>query len=228
MKSILSIFQGKTALIISIFIVIFAVTTQLLAATGAISLSTTLQLTMWLIAAGLIVLLWIPDIASHAYVTAKRPDEGSGPPVGSHENVIDMPGRSNQRATLDEALQNHSEIPVDMTKVFAHGCWLAPGPISKAEDKITGKPVFRYRVLEDDLGHGSPLRQTVIEIPADQMTNQPTLAPYEPVKFEHLTVTPDDSLRATGIKPATPRPATDQKNPAARSGAGGAVDTKAG
>jgi hypothetical protein len=224
MKSILSIFQGKTALIISIFIVIFAVTTQLLAATSAISLSTTLQLTMWLIAAGLIVLLWIPDIASHAYVTAKRPDEGSGPrggmvsgkdKPGSHENVIAMPDRSDQRATLDEALQNHSEIPVDMTKVFAHGCWLAAGPISEAEDKITGKPVFRYRVLEDDLGHENPLRQTVIEIPADQITNQPTLAPYEPVEFEHLTVTPDDSLRATGIKPATPRPATGQKDPAA-------------
>jgi hypothetical protein len=46
--------------LISIFVVvIFAVITQLLAASGAISLSTTLQLTMWLVALGFIVLLAI-------------------------------------------------------------------------------------------------------------------------------------------------------------------------
>jgi hypothetical protein len=47
------------ALAVSIAIVIFVLVTQLLAGTGAISLSTTQQLTMWLVAAGLIVLLWI-------------------------------------------------------------------------------------------------------------------------------------------------------------------------
>jgi hypothetical protein len=46
-------------LAVSIAIVIFAVVTQCLAATGAISLSPTQQLTLWLVAAGLIVLLWI-------------------------------------------------------------------------------------------------------------------------------------------------------------------------
>jgi hypothetical protein len=46
--------------LVSIFVVvIFAVVTQLLAADGAISLSTTLQLTMWLVALGFIVLLAI-------------------------------------------------------------------------------------------------------------------------------------------------------------------------
>jgi hypothetical protein len=60
--------RGKTAdrdafltpaLAVSAVIAIFAVVTQCLAATGAISLSATQQLTLWLVAAGLIVLLWI-------------------------------------------------------------------------------------------------------------------------------------------------------------------------
>jgi hypothetical protein len=46
--------------LVSIFVVvIFAVVTQFLAASGAISLSTTLQLTMWLVALGFMVLLAI-------------------------------------------------------------------------------------------------------------------------------------------------------------------------
>jgi len=59
------------ALYVSIAIAIFAVVTQLLAATGATSLSTTQQLTMWLVAAGLIVLLWIAYMTCRAYVTAR-------------------------------------------------------------------------------------------------------------------------------------------------------------
>jgi hypothetical protein len=67
--------QGKTAerdgffmpvLAVSIGIAIFAVVAQCLAATGAISLSVTLQLTLWLVAAGLIVLLWIAYMAVQA------------------------------------------------------------------------------------------------------------------------------------------------------------------
>ena len=59
------------ALVISIVIAIFAVVTQLLDATGATSLSATQQLTMWLGAAGLIVLLWIAYMICRAYVTAR-------------------------------------------------------------------------------------------------------------------------------------------------------------
>lgn len=62
--------------IVSTFVAIFAVITQCLAATGAISLSPALQLTTWLVAAGLIVVLSIADMTCRAYVTAKR--YGSG------------------------------------------------------------------------------------------------------------------------------------------------------
>jgi hypothetical protein len=58
-----------TMLVLSL-VVIFAVVTQLLTAIGAISLSATLQLTMWLVALGLITLLWIAYMACLAYVTA--------------------------------------------------------------------------------------------------------------------------------------------------------------
>src|SRR5271157_3024077 len=59
-----------TALYVSIPIAIFAVVTQLLAWTGAISLSTTL-LTMWLVALGLIALLSIAYMTCRTYLTAK-------------------------------------------------------------------------------------------------------------------------------------------------------------
>jgi len=55
----------------SIAITIFAVVTECLDATGAISLSTTQQLTTWLVSAGLIVLLWIAYMTCQAYVTAR-------------------------------------------------------------------------------------------------------------------------------------------------------------
>jgi hypothetical protein len=68
-----------TPVVLSFVVVIFVVATQLLAATDAISLSTTQQLTMWLGALGLIVLLSIAYMACHAYLTARarpqaRPD----------------------------------------------------------------------------------------------------------------------------------------------------------
>jgi hypothetical protein len=56
---------------ISILIAIFAVVTQLLAATSATSLSTTQQLAMWLVAAGLIALLSIAYMTCRTYLTAR-------------------------------------------------------------------------------------------------------------------------------------------------------------
>jgi hypothetical protein len=53
-------------LAVSIAIALFAVVTQLLTATGAISLSPTQQLMVWLVAAGFIVLLWIVYMAAQA------------------------------------------------------------------------------------------------------------------------------------------------------------------
>ena len=59
------------ALAVSIVIAVFAVVAQLLAATGATSLSSTQALTMWLVALGLIALLWIAYMICRAYVAAR-------------------------------------------------------------------------------------------------------------------------------------------------------------
>ena len=63
-----------TALWVSIVIALFAVVTQFLDATSATSLSATQQLMVWLVAWGLIVLLWIAYMFCRAYVTA-RPEQ---------------------------------------------------------------------------------------------------------------------------------------------------------
>ncbi len=77
--SVSPVHHGKTAerygflapaLYVTIAIAIFTVVTQLLAWTGAISLSTTL-LTMWLVALGLIGLLSIAYMTCRTYLTAK-------------------------------------------------------------------------------------------------------------------------------------------------------------
>ena len=60
-----------TPVVLSFVVVISAVAAQLLSATGAVSLSTTQQLTVWLVALGLIVLLSIAYMACHAYLTAR-------------------------------------------------------------------------------------------------------------------------------------------------------------
>jgi hypothetical protein len=65
----------------SIALAIFVVVTQLLATTGAISLSATQLLAIWLVAAALIVLLWITYMICRAYVTQGTPAEPRVRPV---------------------------------------------------------------------------------------------------------------------------------------------------
>jgi hypothetical protein len=117
------------------------------------------------------------------------------------------------------ALRNGSRFPVAFDVVFGHGCNLMPGSISEAMDydeqtkrrsaavdKVTGKPVWQCLVADND--PDLRRRETVVKIIADRMPVPPTGAPFEPVEFEGMTVTPyvtdkgrmAYSLRATGIK----------------------------
>lgn len=76
-------------------VVVFAVVTQLLAASGAISLSTTLQLTMWLVVLGFIVLLAI------AYMF-----------FGAFERVFETATRSRERPARDtETIRVPASVP---------------------------------------------------------------------------------------------------------------------
>jgi hypothetical protein len=124
------------------------------------------------------------------------------------------------------ALKGGSRFPVAMAEVFPHGCHLVPDSISEAidydeetkrrspaHDKLTGKPVFQVRVIDLDPELSGRSREVVVKVVADRMPVPPTRAPFEPVEFENLTVTPyvidrtkrlGYSLRATGIKPGRP------------------------
>jgi hypothetical protein len=124
------------------------------------------------------------------------------------------------------ALRNGSRFPVAMADVFPHGCYLVPDSISEAIDydgdtkrrspaldKLTGKPVFQVRVIDLDPELSGRSREVVVKVVADRMPVPPTRAPFEPIEFENLTVTPyvidrtkrlGYSLRATGIKAARP------------------------
>jgi hypothetical protein len=217
------------ALGVSTGIAIFVAVTQILAATGAISLSATQQFTLWLVAFGLIVLLWIAYMAvgaqtrlAAALVAAVDRPSAPGRPTG--------PAKIRKARDDDaSALPNGPRLPVGMAEVFPQGCYLVPDSISEtfdydertgtrrpSIDKITGKRVHQCRVVDMDPELRGRSRETPVTIVADQMPVPPTGAQYEPVEFENLTATPhptgDDgtaytSLRATGIKPAIARPA---------------------
>jgi hypothetical protein len=73
--------------IVSIFVAFFAGITQGLTSAGVVGLSTTQMVTIWLVAAGLVVLLSITDMVCRAYVTAKMYGFGEASVAGLHPAV---------------------------------------------------------------------------------------------------------------------------------------------
>ena len=126
------------------------------------------------------------------------------------------------------AVKGGTRFAVTMGQVFPEGCHLVPDSIaeamdydeetrrrSPAVDKLTSKPVFQVRVVDLDPDLAGRSREVVVKVIADRMPVPPTRAPFEPVEFENLTVTPyvvdrtkrmGYSLRATGIKAGRPMP----------------------
>jgi hypothetical protein len=132
------------------------------------------------------------------------------------------------------ALRNGARLPVGMAEVFPAGCHLVPDSITEAQDydeatrtrspavdKITGRRVYQVRVMDMDPALDGRSREVVVKVIADRPPVPPTRAPFEPVEFENLTVTPyvDNgrcqgrgrcnarmafSLRAAGLKAARP------------------------
>lgn len=139
--------------LVSILVVVFAVVTQLLAASGAVSLSTTLQLTMWLVALGFIVLLAIAymffrvfervyETARSSHVDRARNAETIRPPQDANGQ------QGNTRQTQDPAEQERNDAqegpqlgldagspgnPTDGPPQFILG-WSPDGGALKAED----------------------------------------------------------------------------------------------
>jgi len=122
-----------------------------------------------------------------------------------------------------------------MADVFPHGCYLAPDPISEAQDcdesietrpvvdKLTGRRVFSCRVMDMDPDREGQLRETVVKVVAERLPALPSPAnglPFAAIEFEGLTAAPPTisrgraaytSLRATGIRPAPPAHGPEQE-----------------
>jgi hypothetical protein len=122
-------------------------------------------------------------------------------------------------------IKNGTRLTVSMADVFPQGCHLVPDSISEVQDydentrqrtpavdKVTGSRVWQCRVVDLDPELAGRSREVVVKILADRMPVPPTRAPFEPVEFDALTVTPyvtdkgrlAFSLRARSIKPARP------------------------
>ncbi|GAA0358854.1 plasmid replication, integration and excision activator [Actinoallomurus spadix] len=118
------------------------------------------------------------------------------------------------------ALRGGTRFKVTMADVFPNGCHLVPASIveaqdfdersgrrSPAKDKVTGQRVFSCRVMDMDPELDGRSREIAVKILADVQPVAPTGAPFEPVEFEGMTVTPyvtdkgrmAFSLRATAI-----------------------------
>lgn len=161
--------------IVSIFVVAVALIAQLLAATRAVTLSTTQQVTIWLVVAGLIVLLSIADMTCRAHVTAKqyeydtavkewrilsaeqarpRPEKTEPPASPKPGNAEDRNGAGQSPNGAEPskhhagASPNSSWRTVSMADVFPYGCELDPASISEAKDydqAIETRPVVDKR-----------------------------------------------------------------------------------
>jgi len=102
------------ALYASIALAIFVVVTQLLTTTGAISLSTTQLLATWLVAAALIVLLWIAYMICRAYVTEETPAELQGNVEPPREPIAeDLVVRSAPPTRVEETMNDPEEGAMD-------------------------------------------------------------------------------------------------------------------
>jgi hypothetical protein len=143
-----------------ISVLLFAIITQVLEAIGAISLTTTQQVTIWLVAGVLIVLLLIADMACRAYLTAKTYGPGEQPPtpangsgvtdlkptvLGPHEPPqpvqadgsdvrAPVPPKNGNTGDNASARQNSPRLPVKMADVFPQGCYLVPGSFTETYD----------------------------------------------------------------------------------------------
>jgi hypothetical protein len=103
--------------IVSISILLFAVITQALAAIGAISLSPALQVTIWIVAGGFIVLLSIADMARRAYVDANRCRSGELPVASLYlSNVAAPPSADLSNATVAPPAEEGPPGPLHVVK----------------------------------------------------------------------------------------------------------------
>lgn len=159
--------------LVSIFVVvIFAVITQILAASGAISLSTTLQLTMWLVALGFVVLLAIAYMFFRVFEPGQRDKTyETRAPAAQTRNDAQGGAQLGQDA-------GSPRNPTDRPLQFIPG-WAPDGSALKAEDTWVPPDELRHLVgseysvsTEEVFPDGCYLEPDSITLVPDQPTGQ--------------------------------------------------------
>src|SRR5262249_25846858 len=143
-----SIFSASNLIIAKgapIFVVIFAAFAQVLAWIGAISLSTTQQVMIWLVVAGLLVLFSIADMACRASENVRMHEvsvvwaqgQPTPPELRGQPEETSPPISPDERRTLGPVPQSGNgksgdgpRLTVTTAAVFPHGCFLAREPDS--------------------------------------------------------------------------------------------------
>jgi hypothetical protein len=101
------------------------------------------------------------------------------------------------------ALIGGARFALRMEDLFPNGCNLVPDSISEAmdfdektrqrtpaKDKVTKQRVWQVRVMDMDPNLAGRSREVTVKVLADYQPMPPTGAPFEPVEFENLQVTP--------------------------------------
>ena len=119
------------------------------------------------------------------------------------------------------ALKGGTRFSVRFEDVFPAGCVLVPDSITEAQDynevtrahtpavdKVTGQRVWTVRVMDMDPDLAGRAREVAVKVTAPVQPVPDSGAPFAPVEFEGMTVTPyvgqtgrmAYSYRATGFR----------------------------
>ncbi|MEU0559396.1 transcriptional regulator [Dactylosporangium sp. NPDC006015] len=123
------------------------------------------------------------------------------------------------------ALKGGSRFSIRFEDVFPAGCVLVPDSIVEAQDynevtkartpaldKLTGQRVWSVRVMDMDPDLAGRAREVAVKVSAPVQPVPDNGAPFAPVEFEGMTVTPyvgptgrlAYSYRAAGFRSSTP------------------------
>jgi hypothetical protein len=123
------------------------------------------------------------------------------------------------------ALKGGTRFSVRFEDVFPAGCVLVPDSITEAQDynevtrartpskdKVTGQRVWQVRVMDMDPELAGRSREVAVKVLADVQPVPENKAPFSPVEFAGMTVTPyvaqngrmSYSFRATGFAVSQP------------------------
>ena len=148
-----------TMIVVSSFLVIFAVIAQLLTTTGSSRLDTTQMVTIWLVVAGLIVLLSITYMICRAHMTVSQRDVSGEAPVTEQQ-----PTPVSQRDVSGEApVTEQQPTPVSQRDVSGEAPVTEQQPTPVSQRDVSGEaPVTEQQptpVSQRDVSGEAPVTE---------------------------------------------------------------------